>query len=406
MMNYHYFIKWILATSFISLVIFSNSSKADGIDINRATGDCYAHTSLTSIKLIDYDKIWLDPTLDYKYSLDKDKEGVDQDSDWLKTVWKFHGIYRQSMERCAKGETDICKKIVEHTEYLASGDKMLKNKYWNKDGYEFYESTIFNNHSISHILMAYGVAIQKIDVDAGTHQMIGESFKKAVKSNKRTYCGSCKTKINNHHLSSARAFALYGTIFDDDKAVATARSLLNKYYKVMSKEGALRVEAVRGEQALSYTGKSISAVISILNILEDGGEQAWSQAEIDWVIKAVDFYIDASNDNMKIYKWAKRKVHNKNGNPKIQKMSHNQQGWVRPFIQRFESSHPELVNKILEQKYVKRYLQKDGGKTGDQWSAIDGKCFYKFNTEYWNTNKSGKDATIPVKTKWGTTHIY
>ena len=130
-MNYHNFIKWILATSFISLVIFSNSSRADGIDINRATGECYAHNSLSSIKLIDYDKIWLDPTLDYKYSLDKDKEGVDQDSVWLETVWKFHDIYRQSMERCAKGETDICKKIVEHTEYLASGDKMLKNKYWN-----------------------------------------------------------------------------------------------------------------------------------------------------------------------------------------------------------------------------------------------------------------------------------
>ena len=91
-MNYHNFIKWILATSFISLVIFSNSSRADGIDINRATGECYAHNSLSSIKLIDYDKIWLDPTLDYKYSLDKDKEGVDQDSVWLETVWKFHDI--------------------------------------------------------------------------------------------------------------------------------------------------------------------------------------------------------------------------------------------------------------------------------------------------------------------------
>ena len=408
MMNYHNFIKWILATSFISLVIFSNSSKADGIDINRATGECYAHNSLSSIKLIDYDKIWLDPTLDYKYSLDKDKEGVDQDSVWLETVWKFHDIYRQSVERCAKGETDICKKIVEHTEYLASGDKMLKNKYWNKDGHDFYESTIFNNHSISHILMAYGVAIQKVDVDAGTHQMIGESFKKAVKSNKRTYCGSCKTKINNHHLASARAFALYGTIFDDDKAVATARNLLNKYYKVMSKEGALRVEAIRGEMALAYTGKSITAVISILNILEDGGEQAWSQAEIDWVAKAVNFYIDASNDHMKIYKWAKQKKHNKNGNPKYQKMTHNQQGWVRPFIQRYQESHPELVAKIFEQKDVRRYLQKDARKTGDQWSAIDSKCFFKIVdiTQDWNKNKAEVDATIPVKTKWGTTHIY
>ena len=134
--------KWIWRHSLFHLVIKSQikKNKADGIDINRATGECYAHNSLSSIKLIDYDKIWLDPTLDYKYSLDKDKEGVDQDSVWLETVWKFHDIYRQSVERCAKGETDICKKIVEHTEYLASGDKMLKNKYWNKDGHDFYES--------------------------------------------------------------------------------------------------------------------------------------------------------------------------------------------------------------------------------------------------------------------------
>lgn len=391
---------------FVYALSSCSAVRADGIDVNRATGECSAHFGISSIQFADYDKIWLDPTLDYKYSLDKDTEGVDQDSDWLKTVWKFQGYYRQSMERCAKGETDICDKIIQHTEYLASGDKMLKNKYWNKDGYEFYESTIFNNHSISHILMAYGVAIQRVDVDAGTHQMIGESFKKAVKSNKRTYCSSCKTKINNHHLSSARAFALYGTIFDDDKAVTTARKLLDKYYRVITKEGALSVEAVRGEQALSYTGKSITAVISILNILEDGGERSWSQAEVDWVAKAVAFYIDASNDNMKIYKWAKKKKHNKNGNPKYQKMSHNQQGWVRPFIQRYEQSHPELVAKILKQKDVRKYLQRDTDKTGDQWSAIDGKCFFKFKTEYQNTNKSGKDATTPVKTKWGTTHIY
>ena len=399
---YFVFYFWIYALSSCSAV------RADGIDVNRATGECSAQYGITTIQFADYDKIWLDPTLDYKYSLDKDTEGVNQDSGWLETVWKFQGLYRQSMERCAKGETDICDKIVEHTEYLASGDKMLKNKYWNKDGYDFYESTIFNNHSISHILMAYGVAIQKVDVDAGVHQMIGESFKKAVKSNKRTYCGSCKTKINNHHLASARAFALYGTIFDDDKAVATARNLLNKYYKVMSKEGALRVEAIRGEMALAYTGKSITAVISILNILEDGGEQAWSQAEIDWVAKAVNFYIDASNDHMKIYKWAKQKKHNKNGNPKYQKMTHTQQGWVRPFIQRYQHSHPELVARILEQKDVKRYLQRDTDKTGDQWSAIDGKCFFKIAEieQDPNENKAKVDATIPVKTKWGTTHIY
>ena len=402
-----YFKKTFIAlTIVLGLLITISTAKADGIDINRATGQCYAHTSLSSIKLIDYDKIWLDPTLDYKYSLEKDTKNVNQDSAWLKTVWKFHDIYRQSLEKCAKGETDICKKIVEHTEYLASGDKMLKNKYWNKDGHDFYESTLFNNHSISHILMAYGVAIQQIDVDADTHQMIGESFKKAVKSNKRTYCGSCKTKINNHHLSSARAFALYGTIFDDDKAVATARSLLNKYYKTMTKEGALRFEAMRGHRALYYTGKTITIIISILNILEDGGEQAWTEQETAWVIKAVDFYIDASNDHMKIYKWAKQKRHNNKGDAKVQQMTHTQQGWVRPFVQRFESIHPELVAKILKQKDVRRYLQKDARKSGDQWSAIDSKCFFEFNTEYWNTNKSGKDATIPVKTKWGTTHIY
>ena len=399
---YFVFYFWIYALSSCSAV------RADGIDINRATGECSAHFGISSIQFADYDKIWLDPTLDYKYSLDKDTEKVNQDSVWLETVWRFQGLYRQSMERCAKGETDICDKIIEHTEYLASGDKMLKNKYWNKDGHDFYESTIFNNHSISHILMAYGVAIQRIDVDAETHQMIGESFNKAVKSNKRTYCGSCKTKINNHHLASARAFALYGTIFDDDKAVATAKNLLNKYYKVISKEGALRVEAIRGEMALSYTGKSITAVISILNILEDGGEQAWSQAETDWVAKAVNFYIDASNDHMKIYKWAKQKKHNKNGNPKYQKMTHTQQGWVRPFIQRYQHSHPELVARILEQKDVKRYLQRDTDKTGDQWSAIDGKCFFKIAglEQDPNENKAKVDATIPVKTKWGTTHIY
>ena len=39
----------------------------------QATGECYANSH--AIKLIDYNKIWLDPTLTTNIHLDKDKEG-------------------------------------------------------------------------------------------------------------------------------------------------------------------------------------------------------------------------------------------------------------------------------------------------------------------------------------------
>ena len=364
---YFLFYIWIYALSSCSAV------RADGIDVERATGKCYAHNSLSSLQLEDYNKIWIDPTLDYKYSLSKDTEGVDQDSVWLEKTWDYHYRFRNAIELCATGDTEACNDIVEHTKFLAENKKMFKNKYWDRDGHDFYESTIFNNFSIAHVLMAYGVALQKVDVDAGTHQMIGESFKKAIKSNSRL---KSESKINNHNLVSARTFALYGTIFDDARAVKKAQNLLKKYYKTITKEGALKYEAIRGHRALFYTGKTITAIISILNILEDGGEQAWTDQEVEWVAKAVNFYIDASDDNMKIYKWAKKKKHNKKGDPKVQEMTHNQQGWIRPFVQRYADTHPELVAKVLGQYHVELYLQNDTRKNGDQWILVDTKCFY------------------------------
>ena len=360
---------WIYALSSCSAL------RADGIDVERATGKCYSHDYLSKVDFNEYDKIWIDPTLDYKYSLDKDKAGVDQDSDWLKQNWHFHSIYRNAIELCATGDVESCNDIVEHTKFLAENKKMFKNKYFDTHGHDYYESTLFNNFSIAHVLTAYGVAIQKVEVDADTHDKIGKQFKKAIKSNNRLKNDGQKY-VNNHHLVSARSFALYGTIFDDAKAIKKAKSLLNRYYKTMTKEGALKYEAVRGHRALFYTGKTITAVISILNILEDGGEQAWTDREIEWVAKAVEFYIDASEDNMKIYKWAKQKKHNKKGDAKIQQMTHNQKGWVRPFVQRYTATHPELVEKVLGQYHVGLYLQNDTRKNGDQWILVDTKCFY------------------------------
>ena len=79
---------------------------------------------------------------------------------------------------------------------------------------------------------------------------------------------------------------------------------------------------------------------------------------------------------MKIYKWAKQKKHNKKGDAKIQQMTHNQKGWVRPFVQRYAGTHPELVEKVLGQYHVGLYLQNDTRKNGDQWILVDTKCFY------------------------------
>ena len=362
-----------------------NAVKADGIDIERATGQCWAKTNIASIDFKEYDKIWINPTLDYKYSEAKDVTGVDQDSFWLEKTWEFHAKWRDAVELCAMGGVyeGACDDIVEHTKYLASHKKMLKNRNTNKDTNEYYEATLFNNFSIGHILTAYGVALQVVEVDAETHKIIGDQFLKAIKSNNRLFLGNGGPKyINNHHLISARALALYGTIWNDDKAVKKARKWLERYYKTMTKEGALKYEAMRGHRALYYTGRTLTAVISILNILEDGGEQAWSQAEKDWVAKAVEFYLDASDDNMKIYKWAKIKKHNKLGDPKVQEMTHPQKGWVRPFVQRFKDSHPELVMRLLADSHVQTYLRKDEKRNGDQWTTVDPKCFYAIGGRY------------------------
>tara|TARA_B100001939_G_C16904607_1_gene601662 strand:+ start:366 stop:1493 length:1128 start_codon:yes stop_codon:yes gene_type:complete len=368
----NFFILIFLVLLFTGNIFYHVSAK--GINVKKADGICEAEKSLTKIKKSDYDKIWIDPTLDYKYSLDADAGDSHQNSTWLKKIWEFQMAYRNAMELCAVGDLELCKEIIDHIKYISKSNKMLLNKYKNTDDHDYYEATLHNNFNLGHLMTAYGIAFQQLKVDDETHEFIGRSFKKAIKSNSRLKKNT--SSYNNHNINSARAYALFGTIWEDKKSIELAKKSLKKYYKNLTKEGAIKAEAVRGVRALYYTGKSIGLVISILNILEDGGEIAWTKEDIDWVRKSVKFYIDASDDNMLIYKWAKKKKHNTKGNPKRQEMTHAQQEWVRPFVKRYSNSDPKLVSQILNQLHVKLYLTADKKKTGGMWLLVDTKCFY------------------------------
>ena len=353
-------------------LLLSANAYAGGFDIKRATGVCKANNSNLDFNLDTYNKTFINIKVRI-WDEKKDVEG--KEGDWEKTMYFLMDAWSKGMEECAGGNKEVCKIIIEHTKYLADNNGLKRGYSW-KDYDHVFEATFFNNHAAGHVLAAYGIAIQQINIDSDVHKAIGKWAKKIVKSNNNLNKGTWK--YTNHHLNYVRALALYGGIWKDTKSLNKAKKVVLSIMKSITKEGALRLEAVRGVRGLYYHGKTLHGLFITTDILYDAGINLYTDKFNEDMNRAVNFYLDASLDNMLIYPWAKIKRHNKMGDPKIQEQTHYQNGWAPAFLYHYKDLYPDTIEKTKAnpyiQKFVKKNLRSDVGS--GMWGLIDSKCIY------------------------------
>jgi len=127
--------------------------------------------------------------------------------------------------------------------------------------------------------------------------------------------------------------------------------------------------------------------------------------------RAVNFYLDASLDNMLIYPWAKIKRHNKKGNPKKQEQNHYSNGWAPAFLYHYKDLYPATIEKTKANPYVQKFINKNLKKdAGSMWGLIDSKCIYPTkdiefnkieasNVEYIALVKNKTDDSVIIKVR-------
>jgi hypothetical protein len=366
-------IKGILILFFITyfwISALTNSASAGGINVDRAIGVCQADTSLSQVSFDLYKSHFIKMKVK---KWNESKDNLDTQSQWEDNMYFLMDAWGSAGESCIGGNKDECNRIIEHTKYLAD-NKALRNRY-SKDDWDFvWESKMFGGHGMSHILFAYSIAIQQVGIDTETHTIIGKWARKSVNSNSNLNMGEHGPQ--NHHLNFLRSLSLYGLIWNDEKALKRSEKFLLKYLKTINKDGIIRNEAVRGHRGLYYSGKAIHAIFVVMDILNDAGHNLYTDKNNETLNRAVNFYLDASNDNMLIYPYAKKRRHNKLGDPKHQEQSYSQNAWAPAFIFHYKDIYPNTVAKIYENDYVVEYFFYDvGRKDGSLWGIMDSKCF-------------------------------
>ena len=367
-------IKGLLILFFITyfwISALTNIASSKGINLERATGVCQAGKSLTQVDF----NLYKDHFVKMKVRVwNESKDKLSTQIPWEDNMYFIINAWGSAGERCVGGDKDECKRIIEHTKYLAE-NKALKNRYAKTDWDYVWESKFFGNHGLSHILFAYSIAIQQIGIDTDAHTIIGKWAKKSMLSNNNLSMG--EGVLTNHHLNFLRSLSLYGLIWNDEKSLKKSEKYILKYLKTIKEDGALKNEAVRGHRGLYYTGKSLHAIFVVMDILYDAGIDLYTDENNEKLNRAVNFYLDASNDNMLIYPYAKKKRHNKLGDPKHQQQSYSQNGWVPAFIFHYKDIYPNTVAKIYDNNFVIEYFfYKIGRKDGSLWGIMDSKCFY------------------------------
>jgi len=351
-------------------LLLSANTYAGGFDIKRATGVCKANNSNLNFNLDTYNKTFINIKIS---SWDEKTDVAGKEDDLRKTMFFLNGAWSKAMEECAGGNKEVCKIIIEHTKYLADNNGLKRRYSW--DDYDYiWEATFYNNHAASHVFAAYGIAIQQINIDSNIHKAIGKWAKKTVKSNNNLSKGPYK--YTNQHLNYARALALYGSIWKDTKSLNKAKKVVLRIMKSITKEGALPLEAVRGARGLYYQGRTLHGLFITTDILYDAGIDLYTDKFNADMNRAVNFYLDASLDNMLIYPWAKEKRYNKMGDPKIQEQTNPQNAWAPAFLYHYKDLYPDTIEKTKANPYVQKFIIKNLKSDGSLWGLIDSKCIY------------------------------
>lgn len=264
--------------------------------------------------------------------------------------------------RCLAGASAQCRSIIEMMEKWAKANaaqvKSFGNnaKYWN-------DTLTVNLRVVRPFLGAYSIAKATVNPPIETDEIIREWMHRTVKRASHmmrtegmyTYGGASGTAkaAHNHAAASSAAWMAYGAMWGDDTAFKYGLEQWFITLGSMRKDGSFPIETRRGARALFYTGRTLSALMSIAEMAKTQGIDlyAYSPSEEKTIHRAVQFMLDALEDNELVIKYARENYWpgpDKNYRYQYLGGSGSTFGWIYPYVSTFPN-HPNSarIRKLL-----------------------------------------------------------
>ena len=149
-------------------------------------------------------------------------------------------------------------------------------KYWN-------DTLTVNLRVVRPFLGAYSIAKATVNPPTETDELIRQWMHRTVKrashmmrtEGEYTQAGAMGTAkaAHNHAAASSAAWMAYGAMWGDDTAFQYGLEQWFITLGSMRQNGSLPIETRRGARALFYTGRTLSALVSIAEMARTNGNQ-------------------------------------------------------------------------------------------------------------------------------------
>jgi len=253
---------------------------------------------------------------------------------------------------CLIGSVSECQLIIEMMEKWAKANAAQVKSYG--DNAKYWNDTLTVNLKVVRpFLGAYSIAKATVNTPTETDELIRQWMYRTVKRashmlrtagvyNSGGAAGTRKA-AHNHAVASSAAWMAYGAMWGDSTAFEHGIEQWFITLGSMRKDGSFPIETRRGARALHYTGLTLSALMSIAEMAKTQGLNlyAYSPSEEKTIHKAVQFILDALEDNELVIKYAREnRTPGPDKNYRYQYLGERSTfGWIYPYVSRFPN-HP------------------------------------------------------------------
>ena len=222
----------------------------------------------------------------------------------------------------------------------SSGDT---DQLWN-------DSITVNLWVVRPFLGAYAFARASVPVSPDEDAAIRRWVEKVLGRSKHLMRGLRRKGRNyaahNHAVASASALMAYGAMWGEERAFKHGIEQWTITLRDMRRDGSLPIEARRGAQAMAYTGRTLSGLMSLAEMARVQGIDLYGSAPSakKSIHQAVAFMVAALDCNKHIHRYARENYGAGRRDWRRQDLGSlgNALGWLIPYTARFPD-HPNTV---------------------------------------------------------------
>ena len=279
-------------------------------------------------------------------------------------------MYKQG-HACLKGEKKACRATFEVIDEMQKRSALTRNTS-NSTPETYY---LTNNRILSPLLVSYSYAIQRLG--RPTSDFTNSTwFKNAIYQNtydprpnarmrerdfERTNLGNCRGDIENaagqnHHTQSGLLYQMWGVLWNNNEYAAIGLDATNAALKSVDSKGALVCDAVRGANAMTYSGSNLSNMVSSLMIAKNHNVDLSQLSHLSSLHRAVEFQISLIYDQKPIFSYAKKDILswcNKDYRKQCFHIAGNRDlafAWAIPYMKLFpQHENTKLIKSIFNQ---------------------------------------------------------